>query len=55
MATINQLVRKGRSNKVRKSNSPALEVGYNSRKKKQTNQNSPQKKRSMYSCWCYNS
>ncbi len=44
MATINQLVRKGRSNKVRKSKSPALEVGYNSRKKKQTNQNSPQKK-----------
>ena len=44
MATINQLVRKGRSNKVRKSKSPALEVGYNSRKKKQTHQNSPQKK-----------
>ncbi len=44
MATINQLVRKGRTNKVRKSKSPALEVGYNSRKKKQTNQNSPQKK-----------
>lgn len=44
MTTINQLVRKGRSDKVRKSKSPALEVGYNSRKKKQTEQNSPQKK-----------
>ena len=44
MTTINQLVRKGRSNKVRKSKSPALEIGYNSRTKKQTNQNSPQKR-----------
>ncbi len=44
MTTINQLVRKGRSNKVRKSKSPALEIGYNSREKKQTDQNSPQKK-----------
>lgn len=44
MPTINQLVRKGRKNKVRKSKSPALEVGYNSRAKKETQQNSPQKR-----------
>lgn len=37
MPTINQLVRKPRKSKVVKSNSPALNVGYNSHKKfKQT-------------------
>ena len=44
MPTINQLVRKRRVNKVRKSKAPALEVGYNSKEKKQTDQNSPQKR-----------
>ena len=44
MPTINQLVRKGRTSKTKKSKSPVLGVGYNSRIKKQTNQNSPQKR-----------
>ena len=44
MPTINQLVRKRRSDKVRKSKSPVLGNGYNSKEKKQTNQNSPQKR-----------
>ena len=44
MPTINQLVRKGRGQKVRKSKSPVLGVGYNSREKKQTELNSPQKR-----------
>ena len=44
MPTINQLVRNRRSDKVRKSKAPALEVGYNSKDKKQTKLNSPQKR-----------
>lgn len=44
MPTINQLVRKGRGSKVKKSNSPHLNVGYNSLHKKQTNVLSPQKR-----------
>ena len=44
MATINQLVRKRRSKKTKKSKSPVLSVGYNSRTKKTTKQNSPQKR-----------
>lgn len=44
MPTINQLVRKGRHSKVEKSNSPALNIGYNSRKKLQTKVASPQKR-----------
>ena len=44
MSTINQLVRKRRGKKVRKSKSPVLSVGYNSRTKKTTKQNSPQKR-----------
>lgn len=44
MPTINQLVRKGRTDKVRKSHAPVLGVGYNSKEKKQTDQNSPQKR-----------
>ena len=43
MPTINQLVRKPRKSKVEKSNSPALNKGYNSFKKTQTNVSSPQK------------
>lgn len=44
MPTINQLVRKRRSEKTKKSKSPVLGIGYNSKEKKQTNQNSPQKR-----------
>ena len=36
MPTINQIIRKGRSDKKRKTKAPALNVGYDSRKKKQT-------------------
>ena len=44
MTTINQLVRKRRTDKVRKSKAPVLGIGYNSRKKKTTDQKSPQKR-----------
>ena len=44
MPTFSQLVRKGRQDKVTKSKSPALQTGYNSRKKATTNQSSPQKR-----------
>lgn len=44
MPTMNQLVRKNRSNKKRKSKSPVLSIGYNSRMKKTTELNSPQKR-----------
>ncbi|MBM7610202.1 30S ribosomal protein S12 [Ureibacillus composti] len=44
MPTINQLVRKPRKSKSTKSNSPALNRGYNSFKKSLTNVNSPQKR-----------
>lgn len=44
MPTINQLVRKGRQSKVKKSDSPALNKGYNSFKKVQTDEDSPQKR-----------
>ena len=44
MPTFNQLVRKGRENKTTKSKSPALQRGYNSRKKAATNHSSPQKR-----------
>lgn len=44
MPTFSQLVRKGREDKVTKSKSPALQTGYNSRKKATTNQSSPQKR-----------
>lgn len=44
MPTINQLVRKGRESKPRKSDSPALNKGYNSFKKKLTNENAPHKR-----------
>ena len=36
MPTINQLVRNGRTNKSRKSKSPVLGIGLNSKDKKQT-------------------
>jgi len=44
MPTINQLVRKNRKDKTRKSKSPVLGIGYNSKDKKRTNQTSPQKR-----------
>ena len=44
MPTINQLVRKGRKTSTTKSNSPALQHGYNSMKKRPTNKRSPQKR-----------
>lgn len=44
MPTINQLVRDGRKSKGRKSDSPALNKGYNSYKKRQTDEASPQKR-----------
>ena len=44
MPTINQLVNKPRKPKSTKSDSPALNKGYNSFKKSQTNLSSPQKR-----------
>ena len=44
MPTINQIVRKGRSKKTRKSKSPVLGVGLNTIQRKQTKQNAPQKR-----------
>ncbi len=44
MPTINQIIRKGRSDKNRKTKAPALNVGYDSRKKKQTDTTAPQKR-----------
>jgi small subunit ribosomal protein S12 len=44
MPTINQLVRKGRKEVTYKSNSPALNVSYNSLQKRMNETNSPQKR-----------
>ncbi len=44
MPTFNQLVRKGRKEKVYKPNSPAMLYGTNTLKNKQINQASPQKR-----------
>ena len=44
MPTINQIIRKGRSDKNRKTKAPALNVGFDSRKKKQTDTTAPQKR-----------
>ena len=44
MATINQLVRKNRQKKTKKSKSPVLGVRLNSLTKKTTNTSSPQKR-----------
>ena len=44
MPTINQLVRKGRTTSEKKSTAPALQHGYNSRKKSLTDKRSPQKR-----------
>ena len=44
MPTINQLVKKNRKDKVRKSKSPVLNVGFNSLERRATNATSPQKR-----------
>jgi small subunit ribosomal protein S12 len=44
MPSINQLVRKGRERVTYKSNSPALNVSYNTLQKKMNESNSPQKR-----------
>jgi len=44
MPTMQQLVRKSRTSKVRKSKSPVLGFGLNTIQKKQTELNSPQKR-----------
>ncbi len=44
MPTINQLVRQGRKSISTKSDSPALNFGYNSKKKSLTNNPAPQKR-----------
>lgn len=44
MPTINQLVKKPRTSKIKKSTAPALNKGYNSHKKKATDTASPQKR-----------
>jgi len=44
MPTFNQLVRKGRQNKEKKSTAPALQKGFNSLHKKATDISAPQKR-----------
>ncbi len=44
MPTINQLVRKGRKSKTKKSKSPMLNIGLNSKDNVATNTKSPQKR-----------
>ena len=44
MPTINQLVRKNRQKKTKKSKSPVLNVGFNTLERKQTSTTSPQKR-----------
>ena len=44
MSTINQLVTNKRKKKTKKSKSPVLNVGFNTLQRKQTDQNSPQKR-----------
>lgn len=44
MPTINQLVRKGRKEVLKKSTAPALQKGYNSQEKSLTDLASPQKR-----------
>lgn len=44
MPTINQLVRKGRKPQVQKSTAPALQKGYNSFRKEETDMPAPQKR-----------
>jgi small subunit ribosomal protein S12 len=44
MPTINQLVKKNRQSKSRKSKSPVLGIGFNTITRRQTDKNSPQKR-----------
>ncbi len=44
MPTINQLVKKNRKDKTRKSKSPVLNVGYNALERKQNDAKGPQKR-----------
>ena len=44
MPTINQLIRKNRQKKTKKSKSPVLNVGFNTLERKQTSTTSPQKR-----------
>lgn len=44
MPTINQLVKNGRTSKVKKSKNPSLNVGFNTLKSRQIVTNSPQKR-----------
>lgn len=44
MPTINQLVRKPRQTKAKKSGSPALNRGFNSLRKRMTDESAPQKR-----------
>ncbi|MDR2162531.1 MAG: 30S ribosomal protein S12 [Clostridiales Family XIII bacterium] len=44
MPTINQLVREGRQSSVKKSTAPALLKGFNTIKRRPTNERSPQKR-----------
>ena len=44
MPTFNQVVRKGRQTSVKKSTAPALQVGFNSLKKRPTDASAPQKR-----------
>ena len=44
MPTVNQLIRKGRDVSVYKSTAPALQKGFNSLKKEETDHSSPQKR-----------
>ena len=44
MPTINQLVKKNRQEKTKKSKSPVLNVGFNTLERKQTDVKSPQKR-----------
>ena len=44
MPTFNQLVRKGRATAEKKSTAPAMQKGYNTIKKRPTDQSSPQKR-----------
>ena len=44
MPTINQLVKKNRQKKTKKSKSPVLNIGFNTLERKQTSTTSPQKR-----------
>jgi small subunit ribosomal protein S12 len=44
MPTVNQLVRKNRTKKTKKSKSPVLNVGFNTLERRQTDTTSPQKR-----------